>query len=312
MTTLVGKTLLCGTLDDRNPLSILRGNALVLSKILFEVYEFNEGHIDRETQAWKTINNVPGTPRLAFPEPTGVCINMMPINLFNAQYRNTIPAFLKQYIPLIQQCKIPTHDIHGSDSDRVRNTMYEPVGYLTICEERVMLGASQRRAGLHIDRPGSIRYGGRIITRQSGDPLFNELMWGFGEFNSSGFPTGGIYMASSVQDSCRIFPELIKNPEEVTKADGGIEHLRGHLGSGRCLAANELVWFTDRTPHESLPVTSSDPNATFVFRQFFRLVVGRVSIWYSQHSTANPDGTLPDAPISLDDKFAPQDNNSPH
>jgi hypothetical protein len=37
-------------------------------------------------------------------------------------------------------------------------------------------------------------------------------------------------------------------------------------------------------------------------RQFFRLVVGRISAWYSAHSTANPL-VEPDAPVVHGDKF---------
>ena len=47
---------------------------------------------------------------------------------------------------------------------------------------------------------------------------------------------------------------------------GGVEHLRPLLGRGTELGSGELVWLTDRTPHESLPLRPGTP------RQFFRLV----------------------------------------
>lgn len=305
MTTPVTRTLLFGTLDDTNPLSRFRGNALVLSKILLEVYDFNEHHIDRASQAWQEVVTPSWLPDNTFPEPTGVCINMMPISLPD-MYADTLllPAYLKQYIPMIKRCRILTEDVY------LNNTVHNVIGYLTVCEEQVPVGVSQRRSGLHIECPGLIRYGGRIITRESGDPLFCRLKWGLGNVDCSGMPIDGIYMASSVSNSCRIFPVLIKEPESVTDKHGGIEHMRDHLGPGRCLAANELVWFSDRTPHESLPVVAvtasgaEDPSATFVYRQFFRLVVGRISVWYAKHNTANPNGIQPDAPISDDDRFA--------
>ena len=47
-----------------------------------------------------------------------------------------------------------------------------------------------------------------------------------------------------------------------------------------------------RTPHESLPLKRKK------FRQFFRVVTSRVSLWYRDHSTANPLGVVPDPAIT--------------
>ena len=44
-----------------------------------------------------------------------------------------------------------------------------------------------------------------------------------------------------------------------------------------------------------------------VFRQFFRLVTANVSLWYRDHSTANPLGVEPDPRITrvvVGDKFS--------
>jgi hypothetical protein len=64
--------------------------------------------------------------------------------------------------------------------------------------------------------------------------------------------------------------------------------------------AGELVWITDRTPHESLPITDLSKR-----RQFFRLVVGEISYWFADHSTSNPTGfELPsNVPIFRGNKF---------
>jgi len=115
-----------------------------------------------------------------------------------------------------------------------------------------------------------------------------------------------------------------------------VEHLRKEMterGVGKaCLAANELCWMTvrhlcrfevtpysravcqcritrrnththnlvylslaqDRTPHESLPM----PVGTR--RQYFRLVAGPVSVWFSEHSTVNPDSRYqPEVDVGL-------------
>ena len=112
-------------------------------------------------------------------------------------------------------------------------------------------------------------------------------------------PVDGIWMASNVSGSCMVWPLQITSPEEVIDAHGGIEPLRSRLGPGHALAANQLCWLTDRTPHEAVPWASSGSCQ----RSFFRLVVGPIGVWYSRHNTRNPLGVEPDAPISDEDKF---------
>ena len=85
----------------------------------------------------------------------------------------------------------------------------------------------------------------------------------------------GIYMASSVAESCALYPALIEKPEEVADEHGGVECLRRVLPAPTLTKANTLYWFTDRTPHESLPMREGG------MRQFFRLVVGPIGVWYA-------------------------------
>ena len=79
----------------------------------------------------------------------------------------------------------------------------------------------------------------------------------------------------------------------------------------RTLDAGELIWMTDKTPHESLPIPVAVGNSSRPVeemhqtsgikhtkleatpaqpqrRQFFRLVVGEVTAWFADHSTPNP------------------------
>ena len=100
---------------------------------------------------------------------------------------------------------------------------------------------------------------------------------------------GGIYIASNRSDTTTVWDALVDSsvPGLVEKG-GGCEHLREWIGSGTTLQANELIWMTDRTPHEALPQQESGN------RQFFRLVMPYVSHWYAEHSTANPKCPLPD------------------
>jgi|TARA_B110000090_G_scaffold166917_1_gene185362 hypothetical protein len=72
-------------------------------------------------------------------------------------------------------------------------------------------------------------------------------------------------------------------------AHGDIENLCGVLdGRQTVLLKNAIYWMTDRTPHESLPVTAG------THRQYFRLVTSKINVWYSEHSTANPKVPLPE------------------
>ena len=181
------------------------------------------------------------------------------------------------------------------------------IAYLTIQEGWVPVGETQRRPGLHIERPGP---GGRFVTPGpppfDRDSEFSSLSWGLGHWGTDGHPVDGFYMMSSVADSCRVWPTLIDDPEDVTDQHGGIEHMRDYLGPGMPLAANEMCWITDRTPHESMPLAAppEDPTATRVYRQFFRLVVGPISVWYTKHNTPSPVGVPPEAQVSHEDKFA--------
>ena len=102
---------------------------------------------------------------------------------------------------------------------------------------------------------------------------------------------GGIYVASSVPGSSRVWNCGIE-PVGVGPL-GDIEHLRFLLpGAGKVLDPGQLYWITDKTPHESLPLKER------TYRQFFRLVTADVSLWYKDHSTANPLGVEPDPGIT--------------
>ena len=109
----------------------------------------------------------------------------------------------------------------------------------------------------------------------------------------------GLYVASNVANSTRVWNLQVREPENIVGALGDIEHLRTALGPGHTLPANCLVWLTDRTPHESMPLRAG------THRQFFRLVTSNVSVWYAAHSTPNPLGVKPPESVRIieQDKF---------
>jgi len=69
--------------------------------------------------------------------------------------------------------------------------------------------------------------------------------------------------------------------------------MRRALGPGRMLRAGEMVWMTDHTPHESLPLPPGS------FRQYFRLVTSEIGVWFADHSTPNPTGTVPPPGVEI-------------
>lgn len=213
---------------------------------------------------------------VGFPESQNIAVNMMPFIMGD---HNSIPDNLKQYTPLIDAC----------DTEQVGK-----IGYLTITESTVKSNVSQRRGGIHTESPGKLfAFGGNSWGGNGWGGGYQEPIK---KPKPKPKPKGGVYMASNVSDSCKVWDARVEIPGKL----GDCEHLRDTLGDGQLLKCGELWWMTDKTPHESLPV----PPGTN--RQFFRLVTNQVSFWFSKHSTPNPLGILPDCPIIDVDKFSLQ------
>lgn len=229
-------------------------------------------------EVYKDNVNVPEEPKKAahviktveFPEPTGININMMPIVI---GVPNSIPEEYRHYAPLVAAC--------------FGTTPPQRIGYLTINEGTVEAGTTQRRGGLHIECPGYLT--GGVVSHGK----WSRVTDCFGNDRGEKFE-GGIYMASTVSNSNCFWRVKIDDPGEVAGALGDLEHIRSLLPENRKTtpAAGQLVWFTDTTPHEALPIASSGP------RQFFRLVVGDLSQWNEKHNTKNPLGVKPDPTVT--------------
>jgi hypothetical protein len=312
-------TLLRGTYDPESPLQKLQGQRDVLQLIALDVDKWYYEHIEATDKAFAQLyprinryNNVSyNNGKLEFPPPQDININMMPIKLLDLD--NTLPPQLHAYRGIIQSCWYIRYKLDGN-GNCAHNEDTE-VAYLTIHESYVEPGQTHRRPGLHIERPGIVgsqdtrlfkrptnermqaicHYSANPQTPTPEERAYMNLAWGLGTW-CEGLPVHGIYMASTVDDSCALYPALIVNPWEVTDAHGRCESLRNRLPSPTLTKANKLYWMTDRTPHESLPTSTGG------YRQFFRLVVGPISTWYAKHNTANPLCD-PEAPISHEDKF---------
>jgi hypothetical protein len=217
---------------------------------------------------------------IKFPAPANRNVNMMP---FIYGDPSSLPPELQCYQQCIEACPVSPTEIGR-------------VFYLTVHESYVDPDSAQRREGLHIEAPGTII--------EEGAAAFTpgiEHHWGCGVFFGADQYEGGIYMASSVESTSRIFDAIVDNSVPgIVDRHGGCEHLRPLMGhNGTDLNAGQLIWMTDRTPHEALP------QKTAAVRQFFRLVTSDVSHWFAKHSTPNPKVPLPGHVIVVDeDKFA--------
>jgi hypothetical protein len=82
--------------------------------------------------------------------------------------------------------------------------------------------------------------------------------------------------------TCAGWNALVDTQTGAMDSHGGMDHLRPFLGPATKLSANELVWFTDKTPHEALPQEEDG------YHQFFREVTSGIALWFEDHSTLNP------------------------
>ena len=223
--------------------------------------------------------------KISFPKSKGININMMPF-ILGINFKDChLPKYLKKYWnALVSQCLFDNKEI-GT------------VCYLTIHESDVKKSASQRRPGIHTERPGRLELSGRRlgdIDKGQGDGMIGDKpefsFWGRGLHDDLAIH-GGIFMASNVANSCKVWDCQIVDDTCIGHL-GDIEHLRSLLREGEIMEPNCLYWLTDRTPHESLPLKKK------THRQFFRLVTSQVSLWFEEHSTKNPLGVVPDPNIT--------------
>ena len=223
-----------------------------------------------------------------FPAPKGIDVNMMPIVLDGRA--ESLPPALLGYAPLVAECL--RHSWRAATRGRVAG-----VGYITVLESAVGAGGGpHRRGGLHTDCPGVLPFlpppppaAGDGETLQRAGGRAGGHRWGLSETVLE----GGIFMASSIGGSTAIVNARVAAPGDF----GDCELMRARLPQPIVASANELWWLTDMTPHESLPLPAG------TFRQFFRLVVGRVDVWFSAHSTPSPLGVLPRCHIVDGNKF---------
>jgi len=318
------RTILEGVYDAGSPLSNLRGTPHLVQMIWKYIVGYWKSLIKigvHERKVKPPANMEPGTriivPQdvffleldgflngyMKFPEPTNIDINMMPFKMCNVFEECYLPENLLQYWQNLIKPLFTSYNAHARLQEG-------KICFLTIQESMVGHNESQRRPGLHTDNPGTIS----IINEQlnSSDDKndkdwskgrglsnanFYEHHWGMGVNLRRNEVEGGIYMASTVPESCAVWNSQIQSDEsngdkEIIGKHGDIEFLRPYIGKKRIMKPNCMYWITDRTPHESLPLKEE------TYRQYFRLVTHQVSLWFEDHSTKNPLGLVPDPKIT--------------
>ena len=94
----------------------------------------------------------------SFPPPSGVNINMMPFLVGKTFESCRLPESVRPYWSMVEACLGPELERAGHHlwpRDEVPSQLGK-VWYLTVQEGWVEGGASQRRAGLHVDSPGRV------------------------------------------------------------------------------------------------------------------------------------------------------------
>jgi len=333
------RTLLCGTQDGNSPLSILRGYEDTIIKRIYSdlvtswkdsithtlpahragrmytssYHEEDDPEIPSEKcdihyrgssrdpirvrsveidepRCFVELGNlIENRPKVAFsicgnidfPPPEDRNVNMMP---FVMGRKYSLPKNLQPYYEsCIQKCCVQPEE-------------FGKVCYLTVAEGFVKAEETQRRGGIHVEAPGSLFFGDAPAATRFVAGI--EHRWGCGICYTPDELHGGLYQSSNMSNTCAVWDALIDTTSGAVDTFGGIDNLRPYIGTLTKLGANQLVWLTDKTPHEALPQQRDG------YRQFFRLVTSKISLWFEEHSTANPRVPLPDyVKVIKGDKF---------
>jgi len=314
--------MLLGTYDENSPLYKLAGHSDLLQFIWSLVKkawaaELIAATMTQEQVAFAHVENV------KFPKSHGRSVNMMPFIMGD---KSTLPAELADYWPMIEVCVSTLSRRSGTASD---------VGYLTVQESVVKEGDSQRRPGLHTEGFTRAPFDAGVVRNlPHWHPWGFGSVMRSGQFDGGIFMASNVSDSCHLYNA--IVPnELVgkggdvehlrdvlnvhfpNQPKPRTRWPNDRSRYGSHAGCARLhmhlegddifnqvpvrgpisLQADELIWMTDRTPHESVPLEAGQP------RQFFRLVTGGIDTWFAAHSTPNPLGIQPEAQVVDYDKF---------
>lgn len=215
------------------------------------------------------------TSNAKFPLPTGLSCNMIPFVC--STQGCSLPSKYHGYLPMIMRCA------------RLLRAELGKVWYLTVYESPHDAAPKQQHV-IHTDG---------ILLKPA--TCLQRHVWHHSGFSVSGSFSGGIFYASNVSDSRKIWDVEIPRPPDDALGHGcDLNHLRDVLDEfvpSIRTKANHLYWMTDATPHEMLPLPAR------MKRQFFRLVTGQPRAWSEGGSTCNSLGVEPNCPIIIRDSF---------
>lgn len=216
--------------------------------------------------AFKEVGNV----AFPYPAPEAVNVNMMP---FIMGIKETLPENLHRYWDMIMACSLNKGD----------------VVYLTVRERHLKAGQTQSRTGIHTD-------GTMDKKTMACGPWGGGSPWGGGaSTKTKNPPVGqGIFIASN-DGRCLVWD---CHTWDVDNHGSVQPNSLQELSDTPCIETkpNTIYWISDRTPHMALPSEEGT-------RQFFRLVGPEIGGWWEDHSTPNPIGIKPNAPILKGSKF---------
>ncbi|KAI9324036.1 hypothetical protein DFJ73DRAFT_966634 [Zopfochytrium polystomum] len=147
-------------------------------------------------------------------------VNMLP---FEMGHHCSLPLKCRRYSGIIDLCLQHCPKEVGN------------VGYLTIDEGWVEPSETQRRPGLHIEAHCDVLTGTEG-SGHSADQFFElkpvERLWGAGSGPDVLNIEGGIFQASNVPGSCRVWDCVLRDPCGAVGPHGSVEHLRSLLDRG--------------------------------------------------------------------------------
>ena len=136
------------------------------------------------------------------------------------------PSPIIRYLPILAACPVSANE-------------FDEVCYLTIHESVINEdNQSQRRGGVHTETPGQIWLDSTndLSLKETNikgkwtpqDEVPTTIAWGRGCHDGDRFYNyeGGIFMASNVADSTRVWNCQIEEPEVAVGPLGDLEHLR--------------------------------------------------------------------------------------
>mmetsp|Transcript_2231 Transcript_2231/g.6725 ORF Transcript_2231/g.6725 Transcript_2231/m.6725 type:complete len:372 (-) Transcript_2231:103-1218(-) len=314
------RLLLIGANDEGSPLHKLSSHSDLLHVVwtlVRQAWRHELMAAAMEAQASDGVVAFAHVENVEFPSPRGLNVNMMP---FVMGSKRSLPEELHGYWPIIECC---VSTLYQSKEGLGAQPPLKRIGYLTVHESEVQEGFTRAPcdSGViqqlprwhpwgfgHAMRNGVFE-GGIFMASDVSDSchLYNALV-----------PNELVGQGGDVEHLRGVLREhFAEPPKPRTRWPNDVGEFREHAGCARShmhlegddifeqrpvrgpisLQAGELVWFTDRTPHESVPLKAGQP------RRFFRLVTGGIDTWFAAHSTPNPLGTRPQAKVVDYDKF---------